>query len=656
MIQEKWDAILNICNDLELPVAIFSETHKILTYNSYTEKVMFHPQKQLAAILAQLPNVTNQLTKQNMKIQGQDYIVYKNILNTASRESYLIFYPTDQRTELMNEIEEQLEQLVNTRFEGTLIHDQGKIISVDEESAVLFGYTRKELIHLSVFELISPEDWIKAQDAIVNGLIEPFELRALHKDGTTIHIEVQGRPYPYKKKKVRLVSIRNITERKKQEEQITYLAYHDEVTGLLNRRAFQEHVKGQLNALKSDESVVVATIGLNRLKTVNDAMGIEAGNRLVKEVSHLLNEKCLPSIHLARLGSDEFILSFIESNPQDAVIPFINNILECFNEPLQLDEFYFHVNLSVGLSISSNALIDVNELIRQAEVALHTIKDSTHGSIQFYEKEMSTGSIREMIIENELRHAIAKNEFTLVFHPQACLESGDLSGVEALLRWKSSALGMVSPFEFIEVAEKTGLIIPIGKWVIEQACHYALKLERELRRPVKMAVNLSPVQFVQPNLVEIITNALEEAGLNASSLELEITESVAMEDEAHVMEKLTALRELGVHVSIDDFGTGYSSLQYLSQYPIDKLKIDKSFLRVQTNTNQTIIKSIVSMGHNMGMKVIAEGVESYDHVALLRSLDCDEMQGFVWTKPLPFTELITKLTSEGRFPLDTVKN
>ncbi|PAM96526.1 hypothetical protein B4N84_01865, partial [Flavobacterium sp. IR1] len=155
---------------------------------------------------------------------------------------------------------------------------------------------------------------------------------------------------------------------------------------------------------------------------------------------------------------------------------------------------------------------------------------------------------------------------------------------------------MVSPFEFIEVAEKTGLIIPIGKWVIEQACHYALQLERELGRPVKMAVNLSPVQFVQPNLVEIITNALEEAGLNASSLELEITESVAMEDEAHVMEKLTALRELGVHVSIDDFGTGYSSLQYLSQYPIDKLKIDKSFLRVQTNTNQTIIKSIVSMG------------------------------------------------------------
>ncbi|WP_368505557.1 EAL domain-containing protein [Alkalihalophilus sp. As8PL] len=653
---EKWSPIFQVCTDLNLSVAIVSDENKIISYNDCTKKLLVHPMMQLKTVLHQLAESPNQVTKQELTLQGQAFIVYKNQLEEIKGFSYLLLYPADNRLELMSEIEQQLEQIVNTRFEGTLIHDLGKIIDVDERSATLFGYKRQELIHLSVFELISPEEWTKAQDAIVNRKQEPFELKGLHKNGSTIYVEVQGRPYPYKKKEVRLVALRDITERKQQEDRITYLAYHDEVTGLMNRRAFQEKVTRQLSELKSEESVVVATIGLNRLKTVNDAMGIEAGNRLVKEVSEILKQKCAPNLLVARLDGDEFILTFTTKIEEESILSTVEEVLHCFDEPLQLDEFYFHVHLCAGISMSNQVTMDVNELIRQAEVALHTIKDSTHGSIQVYEMEMSTGSIREMIIENELRHAVSKQEFSLAFHPQACLATGQLSGVEALLRWNSSALGQVSPLEFIGVAERTGLIIPIGKWVIEQACHYAANLEKELNRPVRMGVNLSPVQFVQPNLVEIITKALSNAKLNPSSLELEITESVAMEDEQQVMEKLIALRELGVAVSVDDFGTGYSSLQYLSQYPIDKLKIDKSFLRVQTKTNQTIIKSIVSMGHNMGMKVIAEGVETFDDVALLQRLECDEMQGFVWTKPLPFADLLTKLKGAEAFPLQTARN
>ncbi|WP_100371881.1 putative bifunctional diguanylate cyclase/phosphodiesterase [Bacillus sp. FJAT-45037] len=656
MKKEKWASIFQICTDLQVAIAIVSKSNEILSYNDTTQKLLFRPVNQIKTILKQFHSMPGEAEKHEMKVQGQPYIVYRNQLIGNDEEYYLLFYPADKRLEFIDEIEQQLEQLVNTRFEGTVIHDLGKVIDIDERTAELFGYSRKELIHLSIFELIAPEEWTKVQEAILKNIQVPFELKGLHKNGSTIHVEVRGRPYPYRKKEVRLVAVRDITKRKQQEEQITYLAFHDEVTGLMNRRAFQIKVKDYLHAPRlPGHTVVVATIGLNRLKTVNDALGIEAGNRLVKAVSEFLRAKCSSGVEIARLDGDEFILLASMKDDLQEIEGAIEEILFYFNEPIQLDEFYFHVHLCAGISVASKSTKDVNELIRQAEVALHAIKDLTHGSTQFYEKEMSTGSIREMIIENELRHALAKEEFSLVFHPQACLDSGRLSGVEALLRWKSSALGQVSPYEFIGVAERTGLIIPIGKWVIEQSCLAAANLRRQLDRPVRMGVNLSPVQFVQPNLVEVVTKALEEADLEPGLLELEITESVAMEDEKQVMEKLIALRELGVTVSIDDFGTGYSSLQYLSQYPIDKLKIDQSFLRIQTKTNQTIIKSIVSMGHNMGMKVIAEGVETYDDVALLQSLQCDEMQGFVWTKPLPYVELIEKLQEAEIFPLELVK-
>jgi diguanylate cyclase (GGDEF)-like protein len=443
-------------------------------------------------------------------------------------------------------------------------------------------------------------------------------------------------------------SIRYAIERKKAEEKLAYLAQYDPLTDLANRALFQDRL-GQALARTEREGNMVALmfLDLDHFKAVNDKLGHNGGDELLKEVAGRIKRRVRESDTVARIGGDEFAIILEDlSDAQDAA-PVAQDILDRLSEPLVLDGYEIPLTASIGIAIRPPS--EGDRLLKDADTAMYRAKERGRNTYEFYTEEMNVQAFELLTLRNMLRHALGREEFLLYYQPQVELATHEIVGAEALLRWQRPDLGLVSPMKFIPVLEDTGDITRVGEWVLRTACRQGKAWQDSGLGPLKVAVNLSTRQFSQRNLVDTVAGILEETGLDPYYLELEVTESLLMEDIEASSRMLNELKTIvgGLRVSIDDFGTGHSSLYYLKSFPIDLLKIDQSFVRdVATDPDDAAITAaIIQLAHDLRLKVIAEGVETEEQLAYLRKRGCDEAQGFYFGRPLPVDEFARLLES-----------
>jgi len=429
-------------------------------------------------------------------------------------------------------------------------------------------------------------------------------------------------------------------------ESLQHLAYHDSLTSLPNRGFFSKllnHGIGQ--AQRHKKTLAVLFIDLDRFKYINDTLGHEAGDALLQEVARRLKGALRESDTVARLGGDEFVVLVEDVGDKGGMGVVAHKILSALVRPFVTLGQEFHVTASIGISFYPFDGRDERSLMKHADIAMYRAKEEGKNNFQFYSEEMNTHSFERLTLESSLRRALERGEFVLHYQPKVAFASGAINGVEALLRWQHTDLGLVAPAQFISIAEETGLIVPIGKWVLRSACEQSRAwLDQGLPR-VGMAVNLSPRQFSDENLLRDIGAILQETAMDPALLELEITEGMLMQNVEKAIGILASLSSLGIRLAIDDFGTGYSSLSTLKRFPIDTIKVDRSFVRDLPDTpeDRAVTDAIIAMGRSLSMTVIAEGVETRAQADYLRGRTCDEFQGFYFSKPMPAAELAALL-------------
>ncbi|MDR6999103.1 DUF4084 domain-containing protein [Neobacillus niacini] len=416
-----------------------------------------------------------------------------------------------------------------------------------------------------------------------------------------------------------------------------HMAYHDVLSGLPNRRLFLEHLSIAIaDAKRNSYKLAVVFIDLDRFKNINDTLGHDFGDLLLKHVSkQMLN--CLRKMDtISRQGGDEFTILLNEISNETEIIQLIQQLQSIVAKSIRIKGHELHVSMSIGIAVYPADGSSPEELMKHADMAMYSAKEGGRNSFKFFSTEMNDNISRKMQLENGLRKAIANDEFILHYQPQVNIETGKVIGVESLIRWNPRDAGLISPGEFIPLAEETRLIIPIGEWVLYNACKQAKIWHNSGYSNLKLAVNLSPLQFLHENLVNMVSTILKETGFNPYFLEIEITEGVAVYDAEEAILKMQALRDLGVRISIDDFGTGYSSLIYLKRFPINTLKIAQPFIQdiIRNSSDKSLVSAMISMAHSLGLSVIAEGVETKEQLHALVDLDCDEVQGYIYSKPL----------------------
>lgn len=430
----------------------------------------------------------------------------------------------------------------------------------------------------------------------------------------------------------------DMSERKHAEEEISRLAYYDTLTGLPNRALFHTLVTQILHTSRRKKNeFALLYVDLDRFKNINDSLGHAAGDQLLKEVAARLTECLRATDVIARITGDEFIIALVELSHSYDARAVSERMLNSIIKPYMIDGVELNSSASIGISIYPNDGDSVETLIKNADTAMDRAKQQGRNQYLFYSQDMNTRSRERLELESSLRRALDRNELRLHYQPQVSLRTGKIIGAEALIRWQHPEKGMISPAQFIPLAEETGLIIPIGEWVLDTVCADNKAWLDEGLPIVKLAANLSAQQFKQKNLSTIVLQTLQRHGLEHHFLELEITESVVMDDTEKAIRMLKELNEIGIKMALDDFGTGYSSLSYLKRFPIDKLKIDQSFVRdITTDANDaTIALAVIALARGMKMNVIAEGVETAEQLAFLHAHDCDEIQGYLFSRPVP---------------------
>ena len=450
----------------------------------------------------------------------------------------------------------------------------------------------------------------------------------------------------------------DISERKRSEEYIRHIALHDVLTGLPNRALLDDRVMSAIEQQRRNNTpFALAMIDIDRFKHINDSMGHHIGDLILKEFVERVKTCLRPTDTLARMGGDEFVLLLSESEESGAEI-VINRIQSALTPPINVGVQEVHITSSIGLSISPRDGDDINELMRRADVAMYWIKENGRNGYKVFSLSMDSGGADRLILERDLHIALDNGGFTLFYQPKVNLETGIISGVEALIRMRKEDGQFVSPADFIPLAEDIGLIVPIGLWVLETACRDAKRLQELLGAGLNVAVNISPRQFMNGNLVGAVNAVLDRTRLDASLLEMEITEGVLMDERNNVATALSELHALGVKIAIDDFGTGYSSLSYLKRFPIGTLKIDQSFVRdMASDTGDAhLVNAIIAMGHSLNIPVVAEGIETAEQLALLRANNCDLGQGFHIGRPMPFDALLEWFAQDNRWKLDKVQS
>jgi diguanylate cyclase (GGDEF)-like protein len=438
-------------------------------------------------------------------------------------------------------------------------------------------------------------------------------------------------------------------EKHKADERIEYLASHDGLTDLPNRELFNGLLRHTIDAARRNaRAFALLFIDLDRFKIINDSLGHDAGDLLLVEVARRLRGALRASDVVARLGGDEFVVVLEETSDRNDIEQIAGHLLSVVGQPMQLSGHECHTTASIGIAVYPENGADAATLTKNADIAMYLAKEDGKNGFRFFSGEIKAQSIERLRLETELRRAVARQQFSLHYQPKVDMESGQITGVEALLRWKHPELGLVSPAQFIPLAEETGLIVPIGRWVMREACAQNMAWQRRGLRPVSMAVNLSPRQFADEQLLHDVDEAIAASGMSPVLLQLEVTESMVMRNVTRAVRVLDAIQSRGIRLAIDDFGTGYSSMSLMKQFPIDTIKIDRSFVRdlPRDSEDQAIAQAIISMGKALGMTVVAEGVETAEQHAFLRDHRCDEIQGFLFSKPLPPRELEKLLRTE----------
>jgi diguanylate cyclase (GGDEF)-like protein/PAS domain S-box-containing protein len=533
------------------------------------------------------------------------------------------------------------------------IDPSGRFAWSNQRLRDMLGYTAEELATRSIQD-ISHGDDLHVTDAdrilLHAGKIESLkaEKRYVRRDGSIVWVHItsalrrahDGTPL------YDISIVEDITARKCAEERVQYLATHDELTGLPNRALFTELLDNAItDALKTDRLCALLFIDLDRFKIVNDSLGHEAGDTLLKEVTGRLVHCVRDAGVVSRLGGDEFVVLLRGISDAAAATELAKRILSSVLAPVRIMGHECRVTASIGIAAYPTHARDAPTLMKHADVAMYVAKEEGKNNYKVYTSDTTPMSVERLALEAHLARALERKEFALQYQPKVDVSTGEIKGAEALLRWWNMELGTVTPAQFIPLAEDTGLIVPIGKWVLKSACEQNVAWQRRGLAPIVMSVNLSPRQFKDPALIDDIAAALAETGMAPELLELEITESMIMHNVDQAAEKAAAIKNLGVRLAIDDFGTGYSSLSQLKRFPIDTLKVDRSFIRdiPENGDDRAITEAIISLGKALGVSVVAEGVETAAQHAFLREQACEEMQGFLFSRPChpdAFTELL----------------
>jgi diguanylate cyclase (GGDEF)-like protein len=445
-------------------------------------------------------------------------------------------------------------------------------------------------------------------------------------------------------------TVEDVTERKIYQARIEQQANFDTLTGLANRSLLHDRLQHAIrSAAAFGTGLAVVFVDLDRFKFINDGLGHHVGDELLRAMAQRLRSSVRESDTVARLGGDEFVLLINGQGGPDAVSVVLERMLYAISQPWTIPQGDFNVTCSIGVALYPDDGATAETLLKHADTAMYRAKEKGRNNFQFFTAELHAVIAERLELENKLRRALERQQFTLHYQPRVDMRTHRVTGAEALIRWLVCDEEVAPPSQFIPVAEEIGLIVPIGKWVLRAACAQNKAWQDAGLPPFVVSVNVSVRQFRQDSLVQTIAEVLRETGLEARYLEVELTESAVMHDADQFIAMLGEINDLGVQIALDDFGTGYSSLSYLKRFPVDRLKVDRSFVQdiVTDSDDATIVRTIIALGHNLGLKVVAEGVETQQQLDFLRANQCDELQGYYFGRPLPSTEFVREFLQDA---------
>lgn len=565
----------------------------------------------------------------------------------------------------LRESEQQFRVLVEHAPEAIVVFDvdQDRLIDANTNAERLFGYQRAQLLQRVPADLEPPfRPWPHAEaTAVLNGIRsqaprvlagapKTFEHLIRNAAGQDVLCEMRLVALPASDRRLIRASYIDITERKAAEAQIEFLAYHDALTRLPNRLLARDHMDMAMSyADRAGNKVALLFLDLDNFKTINDSLGHLVGDTLLMAIAARLHECIRHTDTLARLGGDEFLVILSDVHNTDVITDIAEHILDELAKPFDVQGHDLSTSFSLGIAVYPDDGRDFDTLLMKADTAMYHAKDAGRNTYRYHTEKMNLDAVEHLQIRNSLRKALERGEFVLHYQPQIDLETMAVTGAEALLRWNHPVFGMVAPLRFIPIAEDSGLIVPIGDWVIEEACRQMAAWRREGLPPLTVAVNLSAVQFRRGNLEKVVRQALSASGLPPENLELELTESILIQDTDKVLAKVHELKALGVKLSVDDFGTGYSSLVYLKRFDVDKLKIDQSFVRDMADdpNDAVIVRAIIQLARSLNQRTVAEGVEDERTLSALRREGCDEAQGYWFSPPLP-ADAFARYLADGK--------
>ncbi len=618
-------------------------------------RTLAHPIKLLTRVTSQISTqgkITERVNWNSKDELGQLAYSFNQMLDQLDTSHAEV---VDARHEVEDILRSMADSLMVVRLDGT-------IVKVNDATIRQLGYSEQELIDMPIENVIAEEEALfktmLATDMAKHGEIGNIETTLLTKDNHKIPVVFSGSVMldnQGRKRGVVFVA-KDITERKRAEEHLNYLANHDSLTGLPNRMLFLDRISQVIPRLPwRDRYLAVLFLDLDRFKTLNDTLGHDVGDLLLKGVAERLKDCVREGDTVARLGGDEFVIMLNDVAKKSDVAQVAKNIIKQLSVPFDLAREEFVATTSIGVSLFPVDGNDPHVLLKNADTAMYRAKDAGRNNFKFYSSDMNEKAAQNLKLETAIRRGLEREEFILYYQPQVSLHTGEIIGVEALARWIHPEEGLIPPFNFLPVAEETGLIVPMGEQLLYQACRQGERWN-QAGLAVKVAVNIAERQFKHVNLPKLVSKVLTETGFPPEYLDLELTEGILMDQVDQAVETLETLKEMGVSLSLDDFGTGYSSLSYLKRFAIDTLKVDRSFVMdiPKDEDDMAITRAVVEMGRSLGLQVIAEGVEDEAQLQFLKNIGCESMQGFYFSKPVPADELECML--EGGKSIDVSNN